>query len=337
MGIESSWYKKGLLSYLLWPVSQVYCAVSRLRKAFFQLRNRIWPRLKVPVVVVIGNITVGGTGKTPMVIWLVNQLKANGLKAGVVSRGYGGENKKWPVHVTAKSDPIEVGDEPVLIATRAACPVYVAPRRNKAAKALLKEHDVDVIIADDGLQHYKLIRDIEIAMIDSRRRFGNGFCLPAGPLREKPSRLAECDFVVVNGMAKQGEYAMGLRGNVAVSLSDASMANTLETFRHQRVHAVAGIGNPERFFDMLRVNGLEVVPHPFPDHHRFTHDDLVFDEDLPIFMTEKDAVKCRALGLQNAWIVPVSAAPDKTFAQKLFLRIREVAGQNEKYRNRKRG
>ena len=337
MELESHWYKKGIIARLLWPLSKLFCGLVAVRRRYFRLRNRIWPRLKVPVVLVVGNITVGGTGKTPMVVWLANHLRSQGFRPGIVSRGYGGEAKQWPQRVTSHSDPREVGDEPVLIATRAACPVYVAPRRTRAAKALLEAHDVDVIIADDGLQHYKLKRDIEIAMIDSRRRFGNGYCLPAGPLREPVSRLAECDFVVVNGMAKQGEYAMGLRGNVAVNIGDSTMASTLDAFRHQQVHAVAGIGHPERFFDMLRVNGIEVIPHPFPDHHQFTAAELAFGDELPVFMTEKDAVKCRGLGLDNAWMVPVSALPDKTFAQQLIGRIRQVAAANQQYRQNKRG
>ncbi|HDP89881.1 MAG TPA: tetraacyldisaccharide 4'-kinase, partial [Thioalkalivibrio sp.] len=301
MGIESGWYKRGVVAYALWPVSKLFCGLVALRRRYFLLRNRLWPRLKVPVVLVVGNITMQGTGKTPMVVWLVNQLRANGLRAGVVSRGAGGTTRDWPQQVTAQSDANEVGDEAVLIATRAGCPVYVGPRRDKAARALLDAHGVDVLIADDGLQHYNLQRDIEIAMVDSRHRFGNGFCLPAGPLREPVGRLAACDFVIVNGMAKQGEYSMGLRGNVAVNIGDSKMANTLDAFRHQQVHAVAGIGHPERFFDMLRVNGIEVIPHPFPDHHRFEDSELDFDDDLPVFMTEKDAVKCRHMYLDNAW------------------------------------
>lgn len=332
MGIESSWYRKGLLAYLLWPASKLYCGLVVLRRGFFRQRNRIWPRLRVPVVVVVGGITVGGTGKTPLVVWLVNQLRGNGLRAGVVSSGQGGSGRDWPQRVTPASDAGEVGDESVLIATRTGAPVYVAPRYNKAARALLAEHGVDVLIVDDGLLHYRLKRDIEIAMVDSRRRFGNGFCLPAGPLRAPVSRLADCDFVIVNGMAKQGEFAMGLRGNVAVNIRDSQMANTLDAFRHQQVHAVAGIGHPERFFDMLRVNGIEVIPHPFPDHHGFTAEELDFGDELPIFMTEKDAVKCRHLNLDNAWMVPVSASPDKIFAQQLMKRVREIAGANAKYR-----
>lgn len=337
MDLEPHWYKKGFVAYTLWPFSKLFCALVAIRRAYFRLRNRIWPRLKVPVVLVVGNITVGGTGKTPMVVWLANHLRSNGYKPGIISRGYGGTAKTWPQRVTSHSDAAEVGDEPVLIATRSGCPVYVAPKRNKAARALLKNHDVDVIITDDGLQHYKLQRDIEIAMIDSRRRFGNGFCLPAGPLREPVSRLKECDFVVVNGMAKQGEFAMGLRGNVAVNVADSTVANTLDVFRHQQVHAVAGIGHPERFFDMLRVNGIEVIPHPFPDHHQFEAAELDFGDDLPIFMTEKDAVKCRNMNLDNAWMVPVSALPDKTFAQQLLGSIRQVSTANQKYRLKKRG
>jgi tetraacyldisaccharide 4'-kinase len=337
MDLEPHWYKKGFIAYILWPFSKLYCAWTLTRRALYRLRNRIWPRLKVPVVIVVGNLTVDGSGKTPMVVWLANHLKSNGYRPGVICSGEGGASKDWPQRVTSRSDAAEVGDEPVLIATRAGCPVYAGPKRRRAARELVKAQDVDVLIADDALLNYGLQADIEIAMIDSRRRFGNGFCLPAGPLREPISRLQDCDFAVVSGMAKQGEFAMGLRGNVAVNVQDATVANTLDVFRHQQVHAVAGIGHPERFFDMLRVNGIEVIPHPFPDRHRFTRDELDFGDDLPIFMTEKDAVKCRNMNLDNAWMVPVSALPDKTFAQQLLGRVRQVATANETYRLKKRG
>ena len=337
MDLEPHRYKKGFIAYTLWPISKLYCAWAITRRALYRWRNRFWPRLKVPVVIVVGNITVDGSGKTPMVVWLANHLKSNGFRPGVICSGAGGEGKKWPQRVTGRSDAAEVGDEPVLIATRVGCPVYAGPRRRRTARALIQAHDVDVVIADDALLDYALQADVEIAMIDSRRRFGNGFCLPAGPLREPVSRLEACDFSVVNGMAKQGEFAMGLRGNVAMNVRDSSAVNTLEVFRHQQVHAVAGIGNPERFFDMLRVNGVEVTPHPFPDHHCFTAAELDFGDDLPIFMTEKDAVKCRSMNLDNAWMVPVSALPDKTFAQQLLGTVRQVATTNAKYRLKKRG
>lgn len=333
-GFDYYWYRRGLMAYVLWPLSLLYCAVAALRRMLYRLRNVFWPRPKAAVVVV-GNISVGGTGKTPMVIWLAGHLKANGLRPGIVSRGYGGKAQTWPQAVDADSDPIQVGDEPVLIAARSACPVYVAPKRNLAVKALLGAHDCNVIISDDGMQHYAMQRDIEIAMVDSKRRFGNGFCLPAGPLREPVRRLRRSDFVVVNGLAKKGEHAMGLRGAIAMNLGDPSLTQPLEGFRHQAVHAVAGIGNPSRFFDMLSVNGIQVREHPFADHHRFSAEDIAFDDELPILMTEKDAVKCKAFASARLWVVPVSAMVDKSFASRLTADIKAAVAKRYKRKKRR--
>lgn len=321
--LEKHWYRRSLVAYLLWPVSRLFCAVAALRRGYYRLTGLLRRRIPVPVVVV-GNISVGGAGKTPMVVWLANHLKANGFKPGIVSRGYGGQAKVWPQAVGAESDPALVGDEPVLIAARTRCPLYVAPNRVKAARALLKAHACDVLIADDGLQHYRLKRDLEVVMVDGRRRFGNGFCLPAGPLREPVSRLARSDYVVVNGRASASEFAMGLTGNVAVNLRDPSAAQPLAAFRHQQVHAVAGIGDPGRFFDMLRAHGLQPDCHPFPDHHAFSAGDLAFDDDLPVLMTEKDAVKCRAFARENVWVIPVSAVPDKRFAREIVNAVKTI-------------
>lgn len=319
--LETYWYRRGLVAYLLWPLSKLFCALAAVRRGYIRMTGVLRRRLPVPVVVV-GNISVGGSGKTPMVVWLANHLKSNGLKPGIVSRGYGGQSKHWPQAVQGDSDPALVGDEPVLIAARTRCPLYVGPNRVKAARALLKAHGCDVIISDDGLQHYRLKRDLEIVMVDGRRRFGNGFCLPAGPLREPVSRLARSDYVVVNGRAASGEVAMGLTGNVAVNLRDPTAAQPLAAFRHQQVHAVAGIGDPERFFDMLRAHGLQPDCHPYPDHHAFTPADLAFDDELPVLMTEKDAVKCRAFASDKVWVIPVSAVPDKRFAAEVVNAIK---------------
>lgn len=316
-GLEKHWYRRGLVAYSLWPLSLLFRILAALRRRGYAVLNLLRRDLPVPVVV-IGNITVGGTGKTPMVIWLVNQLKTNGLRPGIVSRGYGGQSKQWPVAVDANSDPSLVGDEPVLIATRTRCPLYVAPDRRKAARRLLSEQACDVLISDDGLQHYALPRDIEVVMVDAKRRFGNGFCLPAGPLREPVRRLHKADYVVVNGRASGGEMAMGLTGGIVVNLVDRGTAQPLEAFRHQHVHAIAGIGAPERFFDMLRAHGLEVQGHAFPDHHAFSAEEVAFDDGLPVLMTEKDAVKCRAFAQSSMWMVPVSAVPDRRFATEIL-------------------
>jgi tetraacyldisaccharide 4'-kinase len=286
--------------------------------------------MPVPVVVV-GNLTVGGSGKTPLVLWLVAELKRMGLRPGIVSRGYGGAQKA-PTPVTGNSDPAQVGDEPVLLASRSACPVYIGRRRRSAARALLRNHDCGVIVSDDGLQHYALRRDVEVIVVDGQRRFGNGFCLPAGPLREPPARLALGDYVVVNGRAREGEYAMGLRAESVVNLKDPEHVQPLEAFRHQRVHAVAGIGHPLRFFDMLRAHGIEVEDHPFPDHHPYRAQDIAFADGRAVLMTEKDAVKCRAFAHDRCWYVPVSAVPDTRFAAALLAQVRDLASATAKRR-----
>jgi tetraacyldisaccharide 4'-kinase len=282
--------------------------VARLRRRRQQAVARE-QRLPVPVVVV-GNIAVGGTGKTPFVIWLVERLREWGWRPGVVSRGYGGRAREWPQRVLPGSDPALVGDEPVLVARRAGCPVVVGPDRVAAARALLDGGAVDVVVSDDGLQHYRLWRDLEIAVVDATRGLGNGRLIPAGPLREPPSRLGEVALVVANGpgwTAPAGrQVTMRLAAWQAEAL-DGSGPRLLSDFAGQTVHAVAGIGNPARFFAMLSQQGIGLVVHPFPDHHAFARADLEFGDGLPVLMTEKDAVKCRAFGAPNQWVVPVEA------------------------------
>jgi len=322
--LASLWYDSHPLSTVLLPLSGLFRLVVAARRFAYKagvLRSR---RLPVPVIVV-GNITVGGTGKTPLVIWMVENLRAAGYHPGVVSRGYGGKAARWPQLVTAASDPGMVGDEPVLIAQRAACPVAVAPRRVKAARALIAEHGCDVVVCDDGLQHYALQRDVEVAVIDGERRLGNGRCLPAGPLREGAARLRSVDITVVNGEALAGECRMQLDGSVAQSLGDSRIKRDLGEWRGASIHAVAGIGNPGRFFGHLRGQGLTVVEHPFPDHHRFQADDLRFGDDQAVIMTEKDAVKCRGFAGPRHWYVPVTARLDLDCQQRLQRLLHNIA------------
>lgn len=252
-------------------------------------------RVHLPVpVIVVGNISVGGTGKTPLVIALVELLRNHGYSPGVTTRGYGGENITSPQPVTVDSDPYAVSDEAVLLAMRGRCPVVVG-RDRVAAAILLHEQGCDVVLSDDGLQHYRLWRDIEIAVIDGARGLGNGYLLPAGPLREPPRRLREVDFVVVNGTATDSrDYSMTLVPQVPRRLSD-QLERPLASFGSSPVHAIAGIGNPQRFFDALASSGLQVIPHAFPDHYRYQRKELDFGDDYPVLMTEKDAVKCRRL------------------------------------------
>ena len=262
-------------------------------------------RLAVPVIVV-GNITAGGTGKTPLVLALIEALGQRGWKPGVVSRGYGG-SATAPMLLDENPDPAIVGDEPSLIRLRTGIPVAVGRNRVEAARLLL-DADVDVILADDGLQNPSVARDIEICVIDGQRRFGNGMLLPAGPLRESTARLKQVDFVVCNGgESRHDEIPMQLRGDKALPLDANGKSRLLTEFAGSRVHAVAAIGNPQRFFSSLRHHGIDIIEHTFSDHHALSGEDLAFGDDLPILMTEKDAVKCARFTDLRLWKVPVSA------------------------------
>jgi tetraacyldisaccharide 4'-kinase len=306
----------------LWAVAlvPVYRALRALHRTPYAIGLRRPAKLDVPVVVV-GNFTVGGSGKTPLVIALVDALRARGFKPGVVSRGYGGA-QRVPALVDDPADPRRFGDEPSLIRRRSGAPVAVGADRVHAARLLLGQ-GVNVVIADDGLQNPSLARDIEICVVDGQRRFGNERLLPAGPLREPLSRLSSVDFRVCNGArAEPGEVAMRLVGDVAVAVSGAARTRPLASFARQRVHAIAAIGNPQRFFSGLQARGIDVVPHAFADHHAFQPADLAFGDGAPVLMTEKDAIKCVAFAGEDIWCVPVSAALPPTFFDELIARIR---------------
>jgi tetraacyldisaccharide 4'-kinase len=304
-GLPRFWLRDGWSARLLAPAGWAAGAAAMLRRRLYQagvLRAR---RLPVPVIVV-GNIFVGGTGKTPLVCWLCERLQARGRRPGIVLRGYGGRATRWPQAVAADSDPDLVGDEAVLLARRTGVPVAAGPAR-AAAAALLVEAGCDVVVSDDGLQHYALARDIEIAVIDAARGIGNGRCLPAGPLREPPSRLATVDLVIANG----GEnpltpFCFRLAAEPLRPLGPIPAAPPAGG----RAHAVAGIGNPQRFFEQLRRQGFELIEHAFPDHHRYRPDQLNFADGLPILMTEKDAVKIAGFTDGRCWVLPVRAEPD---------------------------
>ena len=276
-------------------------------------------------VIVVGNISVGGIGKTPFVIWLCERLREWGYSPGVISRGYGGHAKKYPLRVTEKTSVAECGDEPALLARRLDCPIVVAPNRVKAAKMLAATGEVDVLVADDGLQHYRLARDVEICVVDGQRGIGNGALLPAGPLREPPERLGEVDLVVINSGAfrpNAGDWVlMHMATERAISFS-SGQSMPLSRWSGQQVHAVAGIGHPERFFRHLEDMGIRVNAHPFPDHYRFRMRDLQFGDPWSVLMTEKDAVKCRGTAEPRHWYVPVSAelSPDATRCVRELLR-----------------
>lgn len=306
------------------PLAWLFAGLAAMRRAAYRMGLFKTTRLPVPVIVV-GNITVGGTGKTPLTMWLVQQLRAAGFTPGVISRGYGGRARTWPQWVTSGSDPLQVGDEPVLIAQRAQCPVAVAPQRVAAAHMLLARARCDVLICDDGLQHYALARDIEIAVVDGARQYGNGWRLPAGPLREPVARLRTVDFVVMHGTAGAVEFALHLELVSAYNLRDTASVRPLTVFHGSTVHAVAGIGHPARFFAQLRAAGIQTIEHPFPDHHVYVPGELDFGDALPVLMTEKDAVKCRPFAHAQCWAVTAQAHVDARLATLVLEKLKKAA------------
>ena len=322
--IDEHWYRGSLWLWLLWPLSILFCLLVMVRRLFYRIGILRGERAGVPVIVV-GNITVGGSGKTPLVLWLAEYLRQHGYRPGLISRGYGGQATHWPQSVSAESDPREVGDEALLLARRSGCPMVVGPDRVAAARQLLAEHDVNIIISDDGMQHYRLARDIEIAVLDGERRLGNRLCLPAGPLREPGSRLKSVDYIVTNGAGQEGEWAMQLEATKAVSLRDGERKPILE-LSSGPVHAVAGIGNPTRFFNTLRVLGLEPIEHAFPDHHPYREGELDFNDAIPVLMTEKDAVKYLDYAGERHWYLPVNASLPAEFGERLLAALENAHG-----------
>lgn len=316
------WYDKSSASPLLAPLGRAYGqGVGLVHEAYRSGRIKT---LVLPVpVIVVGNITVGGTGKTPLTIWMAQMLKQQGLRPGIISRGYGGITPRRPLDVTFNTSPRLAGDEPVMMARKTGCPVSVFPRRVDAAYSLINRYNVDVIIADDGLQHHELGRDIEIAVVDGSRGFGNGHLLPAGPLREPVERLASVDFIISNGKGETDGLVMQLQPGRITNLRQRCMKRSVEAFDGETVHAVAGIGNPDRFFQSLKRQGLKIEPHAFPDHHAYTRRDFDFAKDDPIIMTEKDAIKCQAFASENLWYQPVEAVLPAEFPSLLMKTLRE--------------
>ena len=321
--LQAVWYGGCAPSVWLRALSMLFGMLGGLRRRLYAMG--LLPRVRLPVpVVVVGNITAGGTGKTPLVIALIEALRARGFNPGVVSRGYSGSARE-PILLDAQTTPELAGDEACLIRRATQASVAIGRDRAAAARLLLANGAVDVVVADDGLQHYRLHRDVEICVIDGERRFGNGRLLPAGPLREPMARLACVDFRVCNGGAAQpGEAAMRLHGDTAVALSDSTRRRPLREFAGQRVHAVAGIGNPPRFFASLRAAGIETIEHPFPDHHFFADSDLSFGDAAPVLMTEKDAIKCAAFVQENWWSVPVRAELPESFFDAVVEKLRRT-------------
>jgi len=317
--IHKVWYENARSGWVLLPLSGVFWLVLVVRSFLYRRGLLRTYKAQVPVIVV-GNITAGGTGKTPTVIWLVNELRARGFTPGIVSRGYGGDKSGTSMRVDLDSDAAVVGDEPVLLARRGHCPVVVDSDRVRAA-AMLVDDGVDVIIADDGLQHLRLRRDFEICVVDGERGLGNRRLLPAGPLRELPGRLDTVDQVLVNGSAEmENAIAFELLASDASRLN-GSLMRPLEGFRNTTVHAVAAIGNPKRFFDLLRGHGIQVIEHSHPDHAILGKADLEFADKFEVFLTEKDAVKLGRNLADKYWFVPVDLSMDAVKSSELIDRI----------------
>lgn len=314
MGIVNAWYRKSSWLYLLVPLAALYRVLAARRRVRLEAQRRVDPSW--PPIVVIGNITVGGTGKTPLIIALARALRNLGLRPGIVSRGYGGHPAHTPCEVTALSSVEEMGDEAVMMRRSVECPMVVDPNRVRAINALLKVQRCDVILSDDGLQHYAMPRDLEVVVLDGERLFGNAMRLPAGPLREGRARLREVNYVVVNGgerahwqdvIAAIGGTptpgAMTLRATQWVNMNTGARIGLRElpVAANGCLHALAGIGNPERFFNSVRELNYQPLCHPFPDHYRYAPQDLAFNPVDTVVMTHKDAVKCERFATQNYW------------------------------------
>ncbi len=327
--IESLWYRISPWHIVLWPLSLLYGSVTAIRRGLYRsgfFKSRILP---APVIVV-GNITAGGSGKTPLVIWLADFLRGKGFHPGVISRGYGREGDEVR-EVLAHSSANEVGDEPLLIFRRTSCPVVVGRDRVAAAQMLLQKNpQVNVIVSDDGLQHYKLAREIEICVVDGARGFGNGLLIPAGPLRESVARLDQIDAIIINGGTKNISIKsniyktfMQLAGVQFYNLNDPQQTRQAQDFIGKNIYAIAGIGHPARFFTHLKNLHLSFTEHAFADHHRFIAEDLVFENADAILMTEKDAVKCTSFATAQFWALAVSAEVDATFGALVLQKLKD--------------
>lgn len=302
--LTSAWDRQAWWLWLLRPLEMLFRAAAALRRALY--RSGILGSYRAPApLVVIGNITVGGTGKTPVVIALAQAMQQRGIRPGVVSRGHGADAGVFPRIVDASSTAADCGDEALLLWRRLQCPCVVAPSRVSAARLLLEQFPVDIVFSDDGLQHYAMWRDMEIILYDARRRWGNGWCLPAGPLREPLARLDSADFILCRG---QGDRRVTYIAQDLVNLHSGEVRPVSSHGLAGRVHAVAGIGQPGQFFEMLEQLGFTLQRHSFPDHHPYSAGDFTGLTDRPVIMTEKDAVKCRDLAGPDSWYLRISAA-----------------------------
>ncbi len=338
MSWPAFWKRKTWQSYLLSPLSSLVCWEAARRLKNFQQQN-VAARQTQATVIVVGNVVVGGTGKTPFIVWLADQLKQSGFSVGILSRGYGAKNKEWPRLVSVSDTAETVGDEPLMLSQKTNCPVAVSPKRTEALALLTEQHDCDYVISDDGLQHYALQRDIEVVMIDAERQFGNQMCMPSGPLREPLSRIEEVDFCVWNGLNEneqipqlvyQQKTALKMQllpvqfHKVADLQTSLSIEAFVAQFSQQETMAIAGIGNPQRFFNTLAELSLEFKTTAFADHHAFSRAELVglpaSSSGNPIIMTEKDAVKCQdfAEASDEWWYLKVETACSPSLVQAII-------------------
>lgn len=310
--IDKLWYGNHPLRWLLLPFSWCYSAIAGIRRWYLQQYCQL--NYSVPVIVV-GNITVGGVGKTPLVIELAKKMRQKGIRVGIVSRGYGAKIRNFPYEVQLNDLAQQVGDEPLLIALKTGCPVVISPQRTQAIQFLLEKHPIQIIISDDGLQHYRMGRAIEIAVIDGMRGLGNGFCLPAGPLRESDTRLNQVDFIVVNEGSWDNAYSMNLKPDKLIQF--ASLHEVEPDLLQGDIAAVAAIGNPQRFYSTLSQLGIEFTPYSYPDHYQFKAQDFNYPESL-VIMTEKDAVKCRSFISDKMYYLSVEATLNDAFWNALW-------------------
>lgn len=310
--INQLWYGTHRLRWVLLPFSWCYGLLSRIRRKYLEHFCQV--RCSIPVLVV-GNISVGGVGKTPLVIALANKMRQKGLRVGIVSRGYGAKISQFPYEIQLTDSAKLVGDEPLLIAQKTNYPVVIAPKRTEAVQYLLEKHHVQIIISDDGLQHYRMGRSIEIAVIDGVRGLGNGLLLPAGPLRESETRLKEVDFIVVNQGCWEHAYPMNLAPAKLINM--ATRKEFAPDELKGEIAAVAAIGNPQRFYSTLTQLGIEFTPYSYPDHYQFEPHDFNYSESL-IIMTEKDAVKCRSFVSDKMYCLPIEATLNDAFWDALW-------------------
>ncbi len=325
--INSLWYRKKIARYLycLYPLTLIFYIIIHIRKLIYKL---IATSIKKPIIIV-GNLNLGGGGKTPVVIYLAKMLQQKNYKVGIISRGYKSQHKKKYFIVKKNSHPSLTGDEALLIKQKTLCPVVISKNRVLAAKKLIENYTVDVIISDDGLQHYLLFRNIEIIVVDGKKKFGNSQLLPLGPLREPLSRLHKADFVfsnnqnilnIIKNKYKQNNTYLLLQ-NLVYCYNKDQHRKKLSEFKNKTVHAVAGIANPENFFQQLQIFGINIIKHAFADHYNYKNDDLDFNDNLDILLTEKDAIKCKLKN--NFWIVKydIKIIDFENFYLKLFNKI----------------